>query len=542
MVALTIKHRPLQSRATKSAHTPRPEFRAPEYGQGQKTVLHRYLDAQFVQRFNQDLHNQNLDNHQWQTQDRMGDFHDLVTLRQPVHRTFYMISCELNCSKMSKPALDANRVKSAGFVIRRQEKNGHSIWLQENGQAGGWHFQSNSADALLEPDIYRRLCNAGIAQRRFPAPAYSGEEIHPMRTTQTRDKQGQLRTILHGYLPIGGGYTPKAQTSLDEDSTQSLLSTLPWPSDGLGTAIYQPGNWHDADGVLAQNGQASRRLVQLLRLAINRYHIFDSDQSNNTELMNKFNTLILRSPHGHQGIKSLSDYLNNMFNQNDGQALHEWLARMTEAENTSRQNPAHDDNTLLGSLPFGPHDSQLIISESDAQDINTIMSWRLEQQVLDITQDMPLPKFEQDESDRYFVVPFIRVEECCREEIIWGEASQLFRVAAPFDPEASRPAMIQMPRFKDLKRGIANGVSFISPPDMADQLRAMKPTEGISDKLFGKGPKLGLGMICSFSLPIITLCAMILLMIIISILNFIFFWIPWCFSCIPFPKIKKGGQ
>ena len=52
------------------------------------------------------------------------------------------------------------------------------------------------------------------------------------------------------------------------------------------------------------------------------------------------------------------------------------------------------------------------------------------------------------------------------------------------------------------------------------------------------GPGLGLQWICSFSLPVITLVAMILLMIMIVMLNLVFFWLPFVRICLPFPKMK----
>jgi hypothetical protein len=55
-------------------------------------------------------------------------------------------------------------------------------------------------------------------------------------------------------------------------------------------------------------------------------------------------------------------------------------------------------------------------------------------------------------------------------------------------------------------------------------------------------PSLQLGMICSLSIPIITICALILLMIVVSILDYIFRWIPYLIMCFPLPgfKAKKG--
>jgi hypothetical protein len=65
--------------------------------------------------------------------------------------------------------------------------------------------------------------------------------------------------------------------------------------------------------------------------------------------------------------------------------------------------------------------------------------------------------------------------------------------------------------------------------------------KGASEDVVPKGdvPQLGIQWICSFSLPVITLVAMILLMIMISLLNIIFFWLPWVRICLPFPSIKK---
>jgi hypothetical protein len=45
-------------------------------------------------------------------------------------------------------------------------------------------------------------------------------------------------------------------------------------------------------------------------------------------------------------------------------------------------------------------------------------------------------------------------------------------------------------------------------------------------------------MICSLSIPIITICALILLMMIVLVLDVIFKWIPWFIVCFPLPGFK----
>ena len=53
-----------------------------------------------------------------------------------------------------------------------------------------------------------------------------------------------------------------------------------------------------------------------------------------------------------------------------------------------------------------------------------------------------------------------------------------------------------------------------------------------------KNNGLSLGMICSLSIPIITLCALILLIIMVTLFDFIFRWLPFFFICFPLPGLK----
>lgn len=55
-------------------------------------------------------------------------------------------------------------------------------------------------------------------------------------------------------------------------------------------------------------------------------------------------------------------------------------------------------------------------------------------------------------------------------------------------------------------------------------------------------PTLQLGMICTLSIPIITICALILLTIVVSILDCIFRWIPYLIMCFPLPGFKAKPE
>ena len=87
---------------------------------------------------------------------------------------------------------------------------------------------------------------------------------------------------------------------------------------------------------------------------------------------------------------------------------------------------------------------------------------------------------------------------------------------------------------------MAKGVSMLTPPDTFNLLNALNLKKGASEDVLPSEEPSGIGIqwICSFSLPAITLVAMIILMIMISLLNIVFFWLPWIKICLPFPKLK----
>ncbi len=122
--------------------------------------------------------------------------------------------------------------------------------------------------------------------------------------------------------------------------------------------------------------------------------------------------------------------------------------------------------------------------------------------------------------------------------------SQAFQLATFFDPDApARQIRIQMPVDTSIKglRKFPRAVSFL----ISDQLRRqMSRIQGIKLEDLDNGDVgdeggFSLGMICSLSIPIITICALILLLIIVFVLNIVFWWIPFFRICLPL-KLKAS--
>ena len=150
------------------AHPHPVRLRAPFYAQAQGVhtqqqgaELHRYFEPEFTNLFQQDLQQQRLgdaENYQWKIDDNFSRFKDYPVLRLPMHKSFYLVSCEVVCDRPGRPALDPQQITSAGYVIRRLAPAGEQSWMLENDKALGWH---PTPTGLRDPDVNRRCCQPG---------------------------------------------------------------------------------------------------------------------------------------------------------------------------------------------------------------------------------------------------------------------------------------------------------------------------------------------------------------------------------------------
>jgi hypothetical protein len=188
-------------------------------------------------------------------------------------------------------------------------------------------------------------------------------------------------------------------------------------------------------------------------------------------------------------------------------------------------------------LPPGSAGGGLFLSVDDDQaSVLRAALFRRHDQALRVTEsDMPVPRFGQGEGDVYVILPFIRVlGECDCEYVVWGPRSQRFRVASPLDPEAARPVNIVLPSLKSLTRGRPKA-SFTASGELAAKLARIMPDKGLTPDLIATDAACNTGLcwIFSFSIPAITICALIVLMIVLNLLNLIFWWLPWVFLRLP---------
>lgn len=140
-----------------------------------------------------------------------------------------------------------------------------------------------------------------------------------------------------------------------------------------------------------------------------------------------------------------------------------------------------------------------------------------------------------------------------------SRATQPFQLAGFFDPDApARPIRIGLPvdispaglrkfdkntvfMLSDMLCGQVDRFKGMTFGDLVLSVLPWPFHKGLSVPDKGpckEGPELSLGVMCSLSIPIITICALILLMIIVALLDFLFRWLPFFVVCFPLPGFK----
>jgi len=97
------------------------------------------------------------------------------------------------------------------------------------------------------------------------------------------------------------------------------------------------------------------------------------------------------------------------------------------------------------------------------------------------------------------------------------------------------PVPLPDPFDRNVLKNAKPAASFAVPPSLMNAMGGASLTSLSGGTAPSGGGGVGLGWICGFSIPLITICAFFVLNIFIALLNIVFFWIPFIKICIPFP-------
>ena len=184
------------------------------------------------------------------------------------------------------------------------------------------------------------------------------------------------------------------------------------------------------------------------------------------------------------------------------------------------------------------------------------------------TQPLQMPPLASqtpmDMREGWFVIRCVYERPLCGaiDPPVLSEPTKAFQIAGFFDSDApARPIRIALPidttpaglrkfdrntafMMSDLLCGQVNRMKGITFADLVLSVLPFPFHKGLDVPDAGgcKDNGLSIGMMCSLSIPIITICALILLMIIVALLDFIFKWLPFLIFCFPLPGLKAKDE
>lgn len=351
---------------------------------------------------------------------------------------------------------------------------------------------------------------------------------------------------------------------------QDKLQTTSWYvlldlANYLREYLHPIWNWvENSPDTIAPVGTPGKALLDLLRTTTFKPETSE-DSDSLTVLQRKFQGVPINAPGGTTGRTSLARALR------DAYAARQHMENATASYDY--EEPAGWPATLL--LLCGDGVRSLV--EGTINNIEDINALGLVAPIRDALSELPLgedkrlplvpsaPSLidsleESDYRNDQFLIRCVYQRPNCPPSVhptVVSQPTQPFQLASYFDPDApARPIRIAMPidTSPGGLRKFAKNTMFVLSDSLACQVEKARdltfgdlvlsvlPWPFHKDFSADRGGcadgTLDFGKICTLSIPIITICALILLIIIVSLLDIIFKWVPYLIFCLPLPGLK----
>jgi hypothetical protein len=459
-----------------------------------------------------------------------------LKLYQPAHGRYYLVAAMLVCRLAGLPdhQVEPADGEVAAFVLRRLGPDGEMAWEADPATPGRRRWRSLPAGERL-----------AVAD---------GEELLPLLPVNFRDG-ARDRRLLVGFVPTTSGESfaptgglqpfaldPGPGGTVRDPRHDELLTRVIEPLRALKARPTAPSALTGTDLARALEAAAEQRR------AASRFLLLDL-----ADFLNR------RSPAAWASIRDEVEpaagpgrdlYRELAAAVDDLAPAMSWRAAMRQVwgERDRIAGAATAAPTLrrdLGATPLDPArlaDRVLAVLPPlpDSEEA------RLALLTPDGTRPadaVPMPKL--DPRARYVLRCLYRRPRCRppRPDLI-SEPTEAFGLASFFDPDApARPVRIPLPEDTSQKglRAHHRNVGFLISSQLRTQMNQVTSLKAAMDGNVTSGESFGLGTICMLSIPIITICALIILMIFINLLNFVFWWLPFFRICLPTGGGDRGG-
>lgn len=423
----------------------------------------------------------------------------------PAHQRYYLIGASLVCRTRGLPErkLDVASGETASFVIRRIGDNGEEGFFGEQGWRPVPHPKSvGSVD--------------GLTEERLPLFWMPFED----------ERNDVTRRLALGLIPVGARERYEAGVTASSDAV-----------DGVPLVI-------DDDPRYSHFVQTITKPMQLLRDAHADGTLTDQDarESFTIALLDALFFLEANFPEVHAWVIGEATFrLEDLF-ESLGR-IQPWLAAVWAAREALMGIGGADAPELLvataGDIIYEINVLEFGVVAPPPFDVPSFFA--TVKGALDDPADRRAAVAESvvptTASGSTYVARCVYERPNCalHEAPVVSDETVEFQFASFYDPNVPiRPIRVTMPADVSIAGLRKAGKSF--QVQMSNALREqVERFTGINDVdgTADPRPDFNLGVICSFSIPIITICALILLMIVVAILNIVFFWIPLLRICLP---------
>ena len=488
---------------------------------------------------------------------------DVFKLYQPLHRRYYLVTGSLVCRQFGLP--DRTVVRKNGektsFVLRRMVTRPDQSyvevgWVNDGPNNTGWQPVVDDMGRANPLTLLPK-------EERLPMHPVKFCPVGQVSSTGAKTAPCEERVIYYGYIPV--------------DSREKYLTPVP-ASDILQRIIDSGPQITDPrlDEVATRVVAAWNALNEVspdettIQQQVSLYMVVDLGEFLKDHLKNVFKALSDKGANLREesARKKLLNALNrielNIIKKGKSTpekiSLAEAIIRLQASKNlaSAESEPPQDTYNLYKSAnadylrlpPAGKPEKggefyQLLRNalkekkkdsenpQKKGEEVND------EEDALKIPQELNgLIKDEPEGSDYHFIRLIYEHAPC---DPVLSEPSHPFTFAKVFDPDApARHLRIELPsiKLKDLRK-YKRGIGMQMSPELNDVVSRIDPKEILKGGgLVTGGSAIGIAYICSFSIPIITICAFIVLFIFLILLNIVFWWLPFIRICFPIPTRK----
>ena len=424
---------------------------------------------------------------------------NVAELQQPIHREFSVALYEARCRVPGKPRLDPRKIAAQGMVVRKFRGTSLLAWKYSKAAQRGWLPVGTHDDPSgMQPATTGNSELDKLLAKQNPVNLLH-EDIAPLYVAPPDVCAALGKTVLFGVVPV---------TSSEQTETETIdfltLADLELANKVEGGLDFHLSSFLKPD--MAPTPPPAGTPV--------------SPDWANSDPYRPFTT----------AIRQLVQEAGLEDDTAEAQALRDVLSSMKILDFIRAASPilaAGKSNEIGLTMPQ--------IWPRATPELRAAFYHALGARFKNIASHVG----RYDERDAvYQLTAFIRVRcGACPPKLVWCETPSQFKIAPWW--QGSGPQMrIPLPDFNlsNLTK-LKPNVSFEVPKSLAKFLN--QDFSGVLKNPPKEGTETGIDWICSFSIPIITICAFILLSIILALLNIVFFWLPLVKICLPFPKVKQ---